>query len=106
RPGAKVAVLTYPYLSLLRNWELRSFAAQAGDAFGIRVGDRIDAGAEVRRIGDLGDQAQRRAVNAANSLAGEPFVTLVESTKFVFAGHEPDPAATRINPFGWLWEVS
>jgi lysophospholipase L1-like esterase len=101
RADAKVVVLTYPYLSLLTSWTLRSFQAQVPFA----GGDSVDAGKKVREVGRRGDSMQRAAVNAANAEAGTQYVTLVDSVKAHFAGHEPHPAATVVNPFRWLHEI-
>ncbi len=99
RPEAKVALLTYPYLSSRASWRLRNIQATFG--FG---GDSYDAGAAVRKLGDDGDAMQRTAVQAANKRAKQNFVTLVDGVKAAFAGHEPDPDATERNPDRWINE--
>jgi lysophospholipase L1-like esterase len=94
RPDAKVVVLTYPYLCDLRHWVLRSINDH---------GDSYDACAGVRTLGDAGDVAQRAAVDAANTAAKTTFVTLVDGTKSLFTGHEPDPTKRlNDNPAGWI----
>jgi LPXTG-motif cell wall-anchored protein len=99
RPDARLAMLTYPYLSNRPSWVLRSIRAIAG--FG---GDSYDAGREVRALGDAGDRMQRSIVNRVNAAAGQQFVRLVDTVKEHFAGHEPDPSAARRNPDRWIHE--
>lgn len=102
RPDARVAYLSYPYLSVTDDWVLRSFK----DTLPWVSGDSYNAGGAVRTLGTAGDDAQRRAIEAANTAAGEDFVTFVDTTKDAFAGFEPDPDATRETPNGLMYELS
>lgn len=90
RGDARVALLAYPHLATSSRYALRSLSGR----------DTYEAGAEIRRLGEEGENAQRQAVQAA----GAPFVTFVDSVKAHFAGHEPDAAVSRTNPNGWLHE--
>jgi LPXTG-motif cell wall-anchored protein len=102
RPDARVALLTYPYLSNRDHWTLRSMK----DKLPFIDGDKVDAGAEVRALGDEGDKTQTAAVKEANRVAGTAYVTLVDTVKGHFAGHEPDPDATHRNPDRWINEFA
>lgn len=59
-------------------------------------------GERVRYLQDLGDQAQRRAVAAANDGPGAKII-FVDSVKAKFAGHEPDGRDVK-NPDRWMVE--
>jgi SdrD B-like domain/von Willebrand factor type A domain/GDSL-like Lipase/Acylhydrolase/PKD domain len=100
RPDAKVGLLTYPYLSNRESFTLRSLR----DRIPFVEGDRYDAGKEVRALGDAGDRMQRNVVTEVNAAAGRDFVTLVDTVKEHFAGHEPDPSVTNRNPDRWIHE--
>jgi len=98
RSDTKVVLVPYPYLSN------RDDDTLIYRRLGLVESDRYEAGAEVRRLGEAGDQAQRREVDAANRAAGTPFVTYVDDVKAHFAGHKPDPSASERNPARWLHE--
>ncbi|QHT55170.1 VWA domain-containing protein [Cellulomonas sp. H30R-01] len=100
RPDAKVVLLSYPYLSNTDSFVLRSLR----DRLPFVSGDTYDIGHEVRALGDEGDAAQRAAVARANTAAGRPFVSYVDTVKEHFAGHEPDPSATNRNDDRWIHE--
>ncbi|MDC7120192.1 GDSL-type esterase/lipase family protein [Cellulomonas fimi] len=100
RPDAKVVLLSYPYLSDTDSFVLRSLR----DRLPFVSGDTYDIGHEVRALGDEGDAAQRAAVARANTAAGRPFVSYVDTVKQHFAGHEPDPSATNRNDDRWIHE--
>ena len=123
-PGGHVVLLTYPYLSSRASWVLKDVRAD----FGLASGHSYDAGAGVRALGDAGDAAQlaaagavdadggytgaadpagggcSRAVTPAVASAAARFVTVVDTTKCHFAGHEPDPSAMSRNPDRWVNE--
>lgn len=93
RRGAKVAVVSYPYLANPGRYILRNL-------FGA-----FDAGKAVRDLGDLGDQAQMEAGRLANEQYGEQLVTFVP-VKDLFVGHEPNQDPYKDNPAGWIWEFT
>ncbi len=93
RPGAKVLVLSYPYLAQKNNYTLRWFL------------NSFNGGRGVRELGDQGDASARAAIDAANAAAGTDFVTFVP-TKDLFVGHEPNPDPYRANSASWIWESS
>lgn len=91
RADARIVLVTYPYLEKSAALTLRS------------PRDEYAVGREIRKLGDLGDQAQRTAVNSVNGEVGA-LVTLVDQTKTRFAGHEPDGRACCRNDARWLHE--
>jgi len=102
RPDARVVFVAYPYLIDDWGYELESTRGIIN-----RETLNYPAGDEVRRIGQLGEQAQREAIQAANAAAGEDFIIFVDDIKDLFDSHNPWPgsnlnAATR-NPDSWLW---
>ncbi len=93
RPGAKVIVLSYPYLANTSNYILRGFFTA------------YNAGKAVRELGDLGDQAIIDATNDANSAAGYELVKFIP-TKDLFVGHEPHQDPYKENSASWIWEFT
>lgn len=91
RPGAKVAVLSYPYLASDSGYTLR----------GLLSAYRSGQGA--RELGDLGDQAIKTAAATLNAEAGYQLVNFVP-TKDLFVGREPNPDPYRENASGWIYE--
>jgi hypothetical protein len=96
RPGARIVLVTYPYLE--RDPELRLHG-------GFVFRDVFPTGREVRRLGDLGDAAQRSAVEAVNAEPGAR-VELIDDVKPAFAGHEPDGRICCEADDGWLHEFN
>ena len=94
RAGAQIAIPTYPYLEKSIDLRLRG---------GFLFLDDYGVGEEIRRLGDLGDQGQRAAVDAINAEGG-PRVTLVDDVKAAFGGHEPDGRACCRNADRWIHE--
>lgn len=97
RPGAKIILNDYPYLE-----------KNAGLMLGhkvLGVGTTYPVGHEVRALGDEGEQAQRRAVDAVNAEPGAR-VVYIDQIKGLFAGHEPDGRATESNPDRWINEIA
>ncbi|MBO9534397.1 MAG: hypothetical protein J7513_15600 [Solirubrobacteraceae bacterium] len=92
RPGGKVVVASYPYLANPNNYILSTI-----------FGQKYNAGAGARELGDLGDQAVLNAAATANSQAGYPLVTFVK-TKDRFVGHEPNQDPYADNPARWVNE--
>lgn len=92
RPGAKVAVMSYPYLASNSSYTLR----------GLWGAYRSGQGA--RELGDLGDQAILTAASTINGEFGEEIITFVPS-KDLFAGHEPNPDPYRENGASWIYEA-
>lgn len=90
RTDARIVLLAYPYLEKNADVEIYSHS------------DRYNVGERVRYLQDLGDQAQRRAVAAANDEPGAKIV-FVDGVKSLFAGHEPDGRDVR-NPDRWMVE--
>lgn len=93
RPGAKVIVLSYPYLANPGSYTLRGLF------------NSFNAGKGVRELGDLGDAAIKDAAAQANGNAGRDLVTFVP-TKDLFAGHEPNQDPYKENTASWIWEYS
>lgn len=93
RPGAKIVVLSYPYLSQPSGYILRGLF------------DSYRSGQGARELGDLGDQAVLNAAASANAKYGAGFVQLVP-TKDLFVGHEPNPDPYRENSASWVWEFT
>ncbi|WP_250282545.1 MULTISPECIES: SdrD B-like domain-containing protein [unclassified Frankia] len=121
-PGGRVALVTYPYLSSREHYlPPGAQAALNGTVF--------DPSAAVRELGDRGDSMQIAAADTVNRSSGftgpsDPaghtcspdappadsvgtpgrFVTVVDTVKCRFAGHEPDPAVDQRNPDRWIHE--
>lgn len=91
RPDARVVVVSYPYLERFASYTVE------------KDGDVYAAGRLIRRLGVLGDEAQRQAVADANRRIGSQYVQYVDGTKTRFKDHEPD--AKRGNPGAWLFEA-
>nr|WP_233571567.1 GDSL-type esterase/lipase family protein [Cellulomonas triticagri] len=100
RPDARVVLLSYPYLSTAEPYILKSLWGRPWFS-----NDSYDTATAVRALGDAGDAAQRRAVEAANAAAGTEFVTFVDTVKEHFVGHEPNPSPYSRNPDRWVMEV-
>ncbi len=121
-PGGRVALVTYPYLSSREHY----LPPGAQDALN---GTVFDPSAAVRELGDRGDGMQIAAADTVNRSLGftgpsDPaahscsldalpadsvgtpgrFVTVVDTVKCRFAGHEPDPAVDQRNPNRWIHE--
>lgn len=98
RPGAQVLYVGYPYLVDDVDYTLKSINPFSDDEYA--------AGENVRRIGDLGDNAQRAAIVRSNAVGTHTF-TYVDGVdiKALFAGREPNPdqSAPR-NPDRWVYE--
>lgn len=93
RPGAKVIVLSYPYLANPGSYVLRGLF------------NAFNAGKAVRELGDMGDQAILNAQAQANADAGYELVKYIP-TKDLFVGHEPNQDPYVNNPKTWIWEFS
>lgn len=92
RPGARVAVVSYPYLSNTSQYTLRGLF------------DAFRPGPAVRQLGDMGDQAITTAANTINAEAGQNIVQFIPS-KDLFVGHEPDPDPFKENASSWIHET-
>jgi lysophospholipase L1-like esterase len=90
-PGAKVIVMSYPYLANPSNYILRSLNGQ------------YNSGQAARELGDLGDQAVINAANLANVDAGYELVKFIP-IKDRFVGHEPNQNPYADNPQRWVNE--
>ena len=101
RTDTKVVLVGYPYMSLDTDFSLLDFGvpfSEEGFISSFPVAQRV------RQFGDLLENSQIRAVNQANTMAGEPFAVF-ESTKALFAGREVDPRFGPGNPEGWVYEL-
>jgi Mg-chelatase subunit ChlD len=96
RPDARVVLKAYPYLEKNPDYELC-------DLLPWPFTDCYDVGEEIRELGDLGDQAQRAAVDAVNAEGGAQ-VYFLEEVKPHFAGHEPDGRVCCENEDRWVNE--
>ncbi|MEM9775066.1 MAG: VWA domain-containing protein, partial [Chloroflexota bacterium] len=94
----KIAFITYPHLI-----ENLGIVIQQKNLLG-NVVDSYEVGDEIRRIGREGDKVQRRAIERANSEAGEEYIVFFDETKNLFSGHLPSPADIPSNPDRWLYE--
>jgi len=97
RSGAKIVLVDYPYLE--KNADLTLGRKILG------IGTVYPVGREIRGLGDEGEQAQREAVDSANSEAGAR-VVYIDQIKGLFAGHEPDGRVTVANPDRWINEIA
>lgn len=93
RPGAKVGVLSYPYLANPQKYVLRSLTAS------------YEAGTPVRALGDVGDQQIISTSAAINAEAGYDLATYIP-TKDLFATHEPNQDPFKENPLRWVNEIT
>jgi lysophospholipase L1-like esterase len=93
-PSARIVLLSYPYLEKNEDYILGEWNPFA---------DEYPVGREIRALGDLGDAAQRQAVDAVNAAAGAP-VAYIDSIKAHFAGHEPDGRTCCENEDRWVRE--
>lgn len=101
RPDATIVLNAYPYLERNPDYVLSSPV----NLFGL--GDSYDVGRQVRELGDLGDEAQRRAVRAVNADPEPgPQVIFLDAIKSHFAGHEPDGRVLHENPDSWIHEIT
>jgi lysophospholipase L1-like esterase len=91
----RVAVISYPYLEVDPGFTLDNYL----------TGTHFDAGRQIRAMGDLGDVMERTAVSAANRQSGRDFARFVDTTKQVFADHEPNAEVFVTNPNRWMYEV-
>ena len=96
RPDAKIVLKAYPYLEKNPDYEL-------GNLLPWPFHDSYAVGREIRVLGDLGDEAQRAAVNAVNAEGGAQAIFLDE-IKPHFAGHEPDGRVCCRNDDRWIHE--
>ena len=94
RPDAHIVLAAYPHLEKDPGFELRG---------GFLFLDVYPVGREIRELGDLGDDSQRRAADAVNAEGGA-HVTLVDEVKPHFAGHEPDGRVCCRNDDRWIHE--
>ncbi|MDO9352631.1 MAG: SGNH/GDSL hydrolase family protein [Solirubrobacteraceae bacterium] len=92
RPGAKIIVVSYPYLAQPKTYILRGLL------------NSFDAGKAVRELGDLGDQAIKAALASANAQGG-PQVEFIP-IKDLFLGHEPNQDPYAENKDSWVWEFN
>ena len=92
RPGAKVAVVSYPYLANPNKFVLRGFF------------NSYEAGTPVRALGDLGDKMITDTASEINASAGYSLINFVP-TKDLFVGHEPNQDPNRENPDRWINET-
>lgn len=93
RPGAKIIVLSYPYLAQPSTYVIRNL-------FGSYA-----AAPAVRALGDAGDAIDQQVVAKANAEFGAGFMTFVP-TKDLFVGHEPNPDPYKDNPTSWINEFT
>lgn len=94
RPDAKIILKSYPYLEKDPDYVLSAFWPWNDD---------YAVGRNVRDLGDRGDTAQRKAVDAVNAEGGAQVVFL-DTVKPHFAGHEPDGRVCCRNADRWLHE--
>lgn len=101
RPDARVILVTYSHVTQDADYQLENWLTN----------DSYAAAQEIRSLGLEGDEYQRAAVVAANQAAREKYgvtedyIVFFDSTKALFDGHEPDPAALSENPDRWLHEL-
>lgn len=97
RPDARIVLKAYPYLEKDPEFTLTAWTWPHAS---YRVGE------EIRRLGDLGDEGQRAAVDAVNAEGGAQTYFLEEvKTHFgAFPNHEPDGRACCRNPYRWVNE--
>lgn len=88
RPGARVGVLSYPYLA---------------NPTPFLLGGTYDAGTAVRGLGDLGDTIITDTAATVNAAAGYELASFIP-TKDLFVGHEPDQNPNKVNPQTWINE--
>ena len=93
RPGAKVGVLSYPYLANTSKFVLRGLF------------NSYETGTPVRALGDLGDTMITDTAASVNADAGYDLINFVP-TKDLFLGHEPNQDPGKENPDRWINEVS
>jgi hypothetical protein len=96
RPDAKIVLKAYPYLEKDPGYEL-------GNLLPWPFHDSFAVGREIRLLGDLGDEAQRAAVNSVNAEGGAQTIFL-DQIKPHFAGHEPDGRVCCRNDDRWIHE--
>ena len=94
---AKVVYLGYPRLEVSTDLTLTSVVD--GELV------QLPVAAELDRLIELGAQAQRQAVDAANARYGAGFVTYLDGMRELFAGHEPDARPGVANPNRWIAEA-
>jgi Mg-chelatase subunit ChlD len=96
RPDARIVLKAYPYLEKDPEYELC-------DLLPWPFTDCYAVGEEIRHLGDLGDEAQRSAVDAVNAEGGAQ-VHFLDEVKPHFAGHEPDGRVCCENEDRWVNE--
>jgi hypothetical protein len=96
RSDAKIVLKAYPYLEKNEELVLQKW-------FGLPFVEDYAVGREVRELGDMGDTAQRKAVDAVNAQSGAR-VHFLDTVKPHFAGHEPDGRVTNQNDDRWMHE--
>ncbi len=92
RPGAKVAVASYPYLANSSNYILRGLF------------NSYNTGRGARELGDLGDQIVINSAQIVNAEAGYDLLTFIP-VKDRFVGHEPNQDPWVENPSRWVHEI-
>jgi Mg-chelatase subunit ChlD len=97
RPDARIVLKAYPYLEKNPDYELCNLLPWP-------FRDCYDVGEQIRELGDLGDQAQRAAVDSVNAEGGAQ-VYFLDEVKPHFAGHEPDGRVCCENEDRWVNEV-
>ena len=90
RPDSRIALVTYPHIEC------------CPDSYTF---DGFPVGVEVRALGDIGEAAQRVAVDDSNTNTSSSHAVLVDGSKAVFAGHEPWGDPNEKNPNRWIYEI-
>lgn len=94
---ARVVYLAYPNLEVNDDLELTSVGTD-----GVT---RIPVAARLNALAQAGLDAQRRAVEAANSVTGNDAVVFLDAIPEIFAGHEPDARPASVNNERWMYEA-
>ena len=90
RPDSRVVLIGYPYLEC------------CPDSYTF---DGFPVGAAIRELGDIGETAQRTAVQGANTATGSSHSIYVAGVKPAFVGHEPFGHPDFQNPQRWIYEI-
>jgi lysophospholipase L1-like esterase len=93
RPGAKIGVLSYPYLANPSPFILRGLF------------NSYNSGAGARQLGDLGDQMIVSTAATLNAEAGYDLANFIP-TKDLFEGHEPNQDPFKENRARWINELT
>jgi hypothetical protein len=108
RPDAQIYYVAYPHLTLDRPDFLNDYTCTRKVAIFICDEETLvgsyDVRTNVRNLATAGDDIQRAVVAELNAQPGAR-IRYFDSTKQVFAGHEPDPEPDTTNPQGWLWDI-